>query len=452
MLFTLRYLQAIFPSVSGLLEEELEIKQIMTDSRMKQEDALFIPIVGENFNGHDFIHDAIEQGAVAALWEKSVEIPENISSSFVFFIVDDTINALQQLAKFYKKEINPTIIGITGSNGKTTTKDLMAAVLKTTFNTCATVGNFNNHIGLPLTILQMKRDTEMLILEMGMNHFHEIDLLTKIAEPNFAVITNIGESHIEHLGSREGIAKAKLEIKNGLQADGLLILDGDEALLKSFANDKQVITCGFGMENDTVISNVQLTHDQTTFQIGNNEYYSIPLLGNHQAKNASYVITIAKKLGISIDNIKLGLQALEHSHMRFELLKGKNGVSIINDAYNASATSMKAAIMVMKQMDGFNQKIVVLGDILELGEYAKTLHRSVAEVIDQPIDVLFTYGNHAKIISDEVKRTKSGIRSNHFDTKEALLKGLENYIQKDTLILFKASRGMAFEQFIHEIV
>src|SRR5699024_9929022 len=284
-----------------------------------------------------------------------------VPESFVFFFVKDTTNGLQQLAKEYRDKVNPIVVGITGSNGKTTTKDLVKAVVQTTKKTHATEGNFNNHIGLPLTILQMKKDTEVLVLEMGMNHFGEIDVLTKIAQPNYAIITNIGESHIEHLGSRSGISRAKLEIKNGLQSDGYLLVDGDEALLHHLREEKYVITCGFNQINDVRINKVYLHAQTTTFEV-NGQKYTIPLLGKHHAKNAAFAVEVASFLQIDHKKVQQGFDSFTHSNMRFEWLEGKNNVSIINDAYNASPTSMKAAIEVVKQIEGYSHKGLVLGD------------------------------------------------------------------------------------------
>lgn len=451
MLFTLRFLQETFPVYKGTLNEKLEINEMMTDSRKKHSQGLFIPIIGEHFDAHDFIHEAIKNGAVATLWDETVPIPSDVSTSIVFFLVKDTTAALQHLAKSYLQKVHPIVIGITGSNGKTTTKDLLMAVLQTKYNTHATIGNLNNHIGLPLTILQMTKKTEILILEMGMSNFNEIDLLTKIAEPTFAIITNIGESHIEYLGSREGIAKAKLEIRNGLQQDGFLVIDGDETLLANIHDDPNVIACGFENENDVFVSHVQLRKEETTFKVGNSDF-SVPLLGKHHAKNASFVIIVAKKLGLDETEIQRGLQSLELSNMRFEWLKGVNNVSIINDAYNASPTSMKAAIEVLKQLEGFERKIVVLGDVLELGTYSSAFHRSIADVIDAPIDSVYTFGNDSKFISDTVRDQKDFIEAKHFTTKKMLIDTLQNKSDEKTVILFKASRGMAFEQIVNELL
>ena len=441
----------MFPEIKGKLSNENQHVEIMTDSRERVDNGLFIPIIGERFDAHQFIEQAIENGAVAALWDRKKEIPSTIPESFVFFFVDDTVQALQQLAKKYRQDVNPIVIGITGSNGKTTTKDLVSSVLATKYRTHRTVGNFNNEIGMPLTILQMKDDTEVLVVEMGMSDFGEIDRLTNIAQPDYAIITNIGESHIEHLGSREGIAKAKLEITNGLKRDGKLLIDGDEKLLDICKEKENVISIGFNENLTVTITNVQFIKQMTTFEV-NGKHYEIPLLGAHHAKNATFAITIGESLELTEEQIQTGLKSVEHTSMRFEWLTGKNGVTIINDAYNASPTSMKAAIDVMKQLTGFKRKIVVLGDILELGEYSESLHRSVAQHISSPIDIVYTYGNEARVISQEIIKRKKGIESSHFDDKEELINKLQEHANDNTVMLFKASRGMKFEQFVENLL
>lgn len=246
--FTLQFVAELFDHRLTEQQKNISIHHIYTDSRQSVENGLFIPIVGERFDAHDFISGAIERGAVAALWSRS-EQPEGIPKNFPLIYVDDTLKALQELAKAYRQALDPTVIGVTGSNGKTTTKELIAACLSATYKTAKTEGNLNNHIGLPLTILRMERDVEVLVAEMGMSAFGEIELLSSIGQPDHAVITNIGESHIEFLGSREGIAKAKLEITAGLRKQGQLIIDGDEPLLTTNAYPNK-IRCGFTAEND----------------------------------------------------------------------------------------------------------------------------------------------------------------------------------------------------------
>lgn len=452
MLCTFDFLQDIFPNRQGAKNGDKNIYGVMTDSREHHDNALFVPIIGERFDAHKFIKQAKAKGAIATLWDEKHPIPEELLAEMTFYLVEDTLKALQRLAHAYRNKVNPLVIGITGSNGKTTTKDMLYAVLKQQFRTHATKGNFNNDIGMPLTILQMKAETEILILEMGMNDFGEIDLLTKIAEPNYAIITNIGESHIEHLGSREGIAEAKAEIMNGLLDNGLLIRDGDEPLLDSYDNNKHVIRCGYQGTNDVILNEVQISTEATTFSLNNQETYTIPLLGKHHALNASYAITLAKELEMEPTLIQVGLNQLEHSAMRFERIIGRNNVTLINDAYNASPTSMIGAINVVKELTEYERRIVVLGDILELGDFSETLHQSIAEVIERPIDVVYTYGDAAKIITTTVNEKQLDIVAKHFTSRTALQATLEKETDQSTVMLFKASRGMAFEKLVETLI
>lgn len=451
MLFTIKWLATIFPKYQGDIQMNHSIAEVNTDSRVKTDNSLFIPLIGDNFDGHDYVRQAIDQGAIAIIWSKEKQLPSFISNDFPVFYVNDTLEALQNLAMRYRDDINPIVVGITGSNGKTTTKDLVASIVKTTYVTHFTDGNFNNHIGLPLTVLGMSRDTEVLILEMGMSDRKEIEKLTEIAKPDYAIITNIGESHIEFLGSRQAIAEAKLEILHGLKESGKLIIDGDENLLNPIRNDEYVITCGFDVHNDVIIEQVEIASNQTNFKLTNDLAYTVPLLGMHHALNATYAISLGKQLSIPEHMIKKGLLSLQSTSMRFELLKGKSGVTIVNDAYNASPTSMKAAIEVIKQMDGFREKVLILGDIFELGEQSEVLHRSVANTIEQPITTVFTYGKYAKHITDEVMKHQLNIVSEHFNSTEELLKKLQIYLNEKTILLFKASRGMKFETIIADV-
>lgn len=451
MLFTTEWLTSIFGDYKGVATDPIGIGEVATDSRKKTHKSLFIPIIGENFDGHDYIKQAFNQGAVAVLWQKEKQLPSFLPTDFPVFFVEDTLEALQELASFYREKINPVVIGITGSNGKTTTKDIVASVVKTVFNTQQTKGNLNNHIGLPLTILSMTPETEVLIVEMGMNQYGEIERLSNIAKPDIAVITNIGESHIEYLGSRAGIAKAKLEIISGMKENSFLIVDGDEPLLGEMHKRNNVITCGFNADNEVIVEKVKLSQNNTQFQLSDGYEYTLPLLGNHHALNAAFAITVADRLQIPKSKVIKALTELERTSMRFELLKGKNDVSVINDAYNASPTSMRASINVVKQMEGFKHKVLVLGDIFELGNESRLFHQSIAESIDDSISTLFTFGDDSKEISSTINKRNSDINCSHFTSKTDLLNALEDYLTKDTLILFKASRGMQFEQFVEKL-
>lgn len=449
-LFSIDTLKTIFPQYVGE-SSEAAVESIMTDSRKVQPNSLFIPIIGERFDAHDFIESAIEHGAIATLWAREYPVPTHLKNKCFFFYVDDTVEGLQTLASYYRKRINPTVIGITGSNGKTTTKDLLAAMLETTYKTHKTAGNLNNHIGLPLTILSMPSDTEMLVLEMGMNNFGEIDLLTRIAKPEYAIITNIGESHIEHLGSREGIAKAKQEILNGLHKTGIIVIDGDEPLLQDLPSNQDSIAVGFEMSKEqTLITDVEVNLNETTFTV-DQVTYKIPLTGAHHAKNASYAIMIAKEVGLTETQMKHGLHQIEYSQMRFEKIVDPSGATLINDAYNASPTSMMGAIEVIRGLDAYEQKIVVLGDIFELGKRAIAFHEQIGKSITKPIDIVYTFGEHAEHITNIVREKEPRITTEHFSNHTDLINQLKKVMDDQTIVLFKASRGMAFENIIETL-
>ncbi|MHA6251383.1 UDP-N-acetylmuramoyl-tripeptide--D-alanyl-D-alanine ligase [Oceanobacillus sp. CAU 1775] len=454
MLFDLGWLATIFTDTKGEINTHIEIDNVIIDSRDVRQNSLFIPIVGERFNGHAFVEQAIANGAAAVIWGKEEKLPTSVPSDFPIFYTEDTTVALQTLAKAYRDFIQPIVVGITGSNGKTTTKDLVAAIGKSTYKTHYTSGNFNNLIGLPLTILSMPQQTELLILEMGMDRFGEIEALSNIARPDYAIITNIGESHIEFLGSREGITKAKLEIISGMKRSGVLIVDGDEPMLEQLHMDKiiSIYNVGFAEHNDLQIKDTIVSMDGTSFHVNQTSKYEIPLIGKHHAKNAAFAIALANQLKIDPEKQKNALQDLEHTPMRFEVLEGKNQSTIVNDSYNASPTSMAGAIGVMKQIDGFTHRILVLGDILELGSFSEEMHRLIANEITPPITHVFTYGQQANFIHEEMNLKKSQIISKHMADKEEIVKDLNELLNEDTIVLFKASRGMQFETMVEAII
>lgn len=436
----------------GLAEKDynLEIYGVTTDSRAVIKGNLFFPLVGEKFNGHEFVSSALENGASAIVWQESeANPPKDVPVIFV----KDTLRALQLLAEAYLNEVKPKVVGITGSNGKTTTKDMVTAVLETTYKVHKTKGNFNNHIGLPLTVLNMEETTEIAILEMGMSGKGEIELLSKIAKPDVAIITNIGEAHLMDLGSREGIADAKLEIVKGLKEDGVLIYHGDEPLLEERVHALPIRTITFGerSQNDFVATNMKQAINGTSFQVNNVEY-TIPVLGKHNVQNALAAYAVAKHFKVQEDAMIQGFSQLKVTGMRLELIETEQGVSVINDAYNASPSSMRAAINLLVDLDGFNQKIVVLGDMLELGEAEKEYHYQIGASIDSAkIDHVFTYGSLGKEIARGAEEKFSPDVIHHFDDKNALIKQLKSYLQPKDIVLIKASRGMRLEEVVNAI-
>lgn len=434
--------------------ETVVVKGVSIDTRKIEEANLFVPFKGENVDGHQFVRNAIEKGAAAALWDINVpNPPEDIP----VIVVEDPLLALQSLANHYRHELDLKVVGITGSNGKTTTKDIVANLLSVKYRVHKTQGNYNNHIGLPLTILSLPQDSEVAVLEMGMSGFGEIELLSEISQPDAAIITNIGESHLQDLGSREGIAKAKLEIVKGLKSDGLFAYYGDEPLLQDGVQElnlKHVETFGRSENNTIYPTKIQMNNQGSFFEtsLAYGETFFLPVLGIHNIHNALAGILIARKFGLSIDDMKEGLRSLKLTQMRMEMVAGKKGESIINDAYNASPTSMKAAIQLVSELEGFHTKILVLGDMLELGDQEEEFHQEIGQLINpEKVQHVFTFGPLGGYISKGALENFSPDRVHSFTDKDCLTKELSSFISGEELVLFKASRGMKLEEVIDEL-
>ncbi|TSB46323.1 UDP-N-acetylmuramoyl-tripeptide--D-alanyl-D-alanine ligase [Alkalicoccobacillus porphyridii] len=430
-------------------DQEQSFSSVSIDTRTLQKGALYVPIVGERFDGHIFIEKAIQAGAKAAVWQKDYAVPSSVPDNFQLYYVEDTLKALQQLSKEYRKLIDPIVIAVTGSNGKTTVKDMLFSILSLTGTTYKTQGNFNNHIGMPLTILGMPKDCKYLILEMGMSEFGEIEFLSELAEPDIALITNIGESHMEQLGSREGIAEAKAEIRAGLSAQGTLYIDGDEPLLA----DKQhthTKTIGFNPANHSFISDVSTDVNGLHFTLADTDRFTIPLLGKHNVKNAALAASAASGLGLSAADIQNGLSQVAISKMRLERSFGQDGELIINDAYNASPTSMIAALETLKGLSGFSRYIAVLGDMYELGGNEKELHTKVAGHISAPITHVLCVGHKAKWIYEAIQKEQDPLHVSWAPTVAEAAQSLKSIVTKDSVVLLKASRGLKLEQIVDD--
>ncbi|MGM0838213.1 MAG: UDP-N-acetylmuramoyl-tripeptide--D-alanyl-D-alanine ligase [Bacillota bacterium] len=427
---------------------EVMVEGVSKDTREDMSGKLYIPIIGENFNGHQFVQQAIvEKGAVASLWQKDQpEPPTEVNLIYV----EDTIEALQHLASSYRDQIGMKVVGITGSNGKTTTKDMVTSLLQTTFNVHKTAGNYNNHIGLPLTILSMQENKEVAVLEMGMSGRGEIELLSHIAKPDAAIITNIGESHMQELGSREGIAEAKLEIAAGLKPGGKLIINGDEPLLKNKVPDFDcdVITFGLNDENDYVAQDIVLKGNGTEFIIEETAYM-IPVLGAHNVTNALASIVVGEIFGVNEENRKKGLEKVSLTAMRNEVVETSSGWTVINDAYNASPTSMKAAIDLLGSLTGYSKKIAVLGDMLELGEQEISFHQEVGRYVqDKEIDFVLTYGILGKSIAEGAVAVLGSEKVKSYTDKKVLIEDLLKILQPHDVVIVKGSRGMRLEEVV----
>ncbi|HJV16287.1 MAG TPA: UDP-N-acetylmuramoyl-tripeptide--D-alanyl-D-alanine ligase [Bacillales bacterium] len=430
---------------------DLMVEGVTIDSRKIEKGNLFIPFQGERVDGHKHVEEAIHKGAAAALWQKDVLNPP---LDLPILIVDDCLVALQELARKYRTQLAVKVVGITGSNGKTTTKDMTANLLSLRYNVKKTEGNFNNHIGLPLTILDLDEDTEIAVLEMGMSGRGEISFLTKLACPDAVVITNIGESHMLDLGSREGIADAKLEIIDGLKEDGLAILYGDEPLLMNrtqpLIGKVQVKTFGRSNQNDLFPIEITQHENGNSFKMNqSSESFELPVLGTHNILNALAAMLVANHFLIPFDEMNKALTNVKLTNMRMELVEGKIGGKIINDAYNASPTSMLAAIELVANLQGYEKKVLVLGDMLELGPQEIQYHQQIGEALNpEKIDLLFTYGQLGLQIANGARNKLDAENVYVFTDKTALIQELEKHIDETTIVLVKASRGMKMEEIV----
>ncbi|MEK4026532.1 UDP-N-acetylmuramoyl-tripeptide--D-alanyl-D-alanine ligase [Sporosarcina sp. FSL W7-1283] len=425
---------------------------VCIDSRQVQAGDLFIPFRGEQVNGHKFVEGAIEQGAVAAIWLKDEPNPP---AHLPLLFVEDAELALQQIARSYRQELNCTIIGVTGSNGKTSTKDLLAGVLSPYFKVKKTEGNFNNELGLPLTLLSVEEETEVAILEMGMSGFGEISFLSTLAAPHFAVITNIGEAHMQDLGSREGIAKAKFEIIDGLKKDGLLLYDGDEPLLQNLiASQPAVRSMSFGYERaDLTAEQIESTDKGSSFAVRGKlqGQFTIPVYGAHQVKNTLAAILIADELGLTDEQIKNALEQTELTDMRMQPVEGINGSLLINDAYNAAPTSMRAAFRFIKDTSVRRDKWLVLGDMLELGEEEQDYHEGLANDLNElDLQGIALFGRRMKWLADQLTDFPGEIMWTANDV-ELITDALRPKLTEQTVVLFKGSRGMELERIIQAL-
>lgn len=436
----------------GSAIKDISVRGVTIDTRKIDEGNLFIPFKGENVDGHRFVEDAINKGAAAALWQKDVPNPP---THLPILIVEDTLIALQELARNYRQQLNIKVLGITGSNGKTTTKDMVASLLGQEFQVQKTEGNFNNHIGLPLTILRLKEETEIAILEMGMSSRGEIEFLSRLAQPDAVIITNIGESHLLDLGSREAIADAKLEIILGLQNEGLIVYHGDEPLLQerlsSYDGNGKLRTFGRSTQNDLYPVEITQTSAGNSFTTNRSSVsFDLPVLGTHNVLNALASMLAAEFFGVSYEKMNEGFASLKLTNMRMELVDGVAGINIINDAYNASPTSMKAAIELISNLDGYERKILVLGDMLELGPLEEKYHYQIGASLDaNKIDYVFTYGKLGAYMAEGAKKVLGEDRVFSFEDKEMISNKIKQLVRPNsTLVLVKASRGMKLEEVV----
>lgn len=453
--------------------ENTYVINVQTDSRAAAAGDLFVAIVGERLDAHRFVPGAMEAGAAGCLVSTA---PETVPEGKFCVLVEDTARAMGDLAAYYRKKLGLPVVAITGSVGKTTTKDMVASVLSTRYRTLKTAGNLNNHLGLPMTVFRLTAEDEIAVLEMGMNHLGEIDYLVRIAQPDVAVITNVGDAHIGNLGSRENILRAKCEIFHGLKKGGTAVLNGDDALLATLRLGAERVSDpddGSGRDDfekmyagidaggftfhwageseacdyraieieDTLPDEVRCSAQTPsgTFAV------EIPSLGRHMIYPAMTAAAVGQYFGLSDGEIADGIRSFKATKMRMDVERLKDGVILYNDTYNANPQSMKAALSILAGSEAAH-KVAVVGDMLELEPFAERLHREVGEyAAGLPIDTLVTVGTRAGWLAEAALACDmEDVRP--CEDKEQAKKVLAELVGPDTAILFKASRGMALEE------
>lgn len=433
-----------------------EATGVVIDSRLVAKDYIFIATVGERVDGHNYIENAFQKGALAVICEKE---PSDAKGPYI--LVENSLVALKELAKWYRQQLNIKIVGITGSVGKTSTKEFISSVLSKKYCVLKTEGNYNNEIGMPLTILKIREEHQVAVLEMGISQFGEMHRLSEIAKPDICVITNIGQCHLENLGSREGILKAKTEIFDFMRADGRVCINGDDDMLATIneVNGKKPITFGINSSNDIYVTDVVshgLFGSSCMIHLANTEFHTdIPLPGGHMLLNAMAAVSVGTLLDMTYDEMKAGIESVLPVGGRSHIILHEK-YTIIDDCYNANPVSMMAAVDLLDMAD--TRKVAILGDMFELGSTENALHKEVGAYAAAKTDVLVCVGNLSSHMYDgareylkemQVKSSKAiEHRLLYFKTREALIDELPEIINDNDTILVKASHGMGFDHIV----
>ena len=437
--------------------EKTEALGVVIDSRKIEKGFVFIATRGERVDGHSFIDSAFEKGAIGVVCEKA---PANPKGAYI--LVKDSFQALKDIAEFYRRQLDIKVVGITGSVGKTSTKEFIAGVLAKGFNTLKTEGNFNNEIGLPLTVLRIKEDCEAAVLEMGISDFGEMTRLSKIAKPDICVITNIGQCHLENLGTRDGILKAKTEIFEFMDKDGSVCLNGDDDKLATIkeVNGKRPLFFGMGRQNDIYADNYEnkgLDGSSARIHIKSGGAETafdaqIPLLGEHMVYNALAAAAVGVLLGLSPEQISEGISSVKPVGGRSHVIR-TDSYTIIDDCYNANPVSMRAALDLLSQSSD-TRKVAVLGDMFELGENENALHAQTGEyAADGRTDVLICVGKLCKNMYDAAQNVEnSATELYYFEDKAQMLSALDRLLKNGDTVLVKASHGMGFDEVVKKLL
>lgn len=446
-------LQDIVKAIGGKLlveGKQRDFSRVVIDSREVNKGDIFFAIKGENFDAHKFVDNVLENGAGLVIVHKEEEY-KSFSEDSSIVLVEDTKKALLDLASFYIDTLDIKVVGITGSTGKTSTKDLIAAALSEKYKVFKTKGNFNNDIGMPLMILELNKDYEVAILEMGMSNLGEIETLARVAKPDIAVITNIGTSHMENLKTRDNILKAKLEITTLFNENNVLIVNGENDKLHDLeSNNYKIVKIGTESDYNFKGCIIIINKDNIEFSVKENgraidQTIFVPVPGKHNVLNSLLAVAVARHLGVSYEEIAEGIKNLEATSMRLDVIKHE-GYTIINDAYNASPDSMIAALEVLKTYEG--RKIAVLGTMKELGEESPKAHEEVAKYAkDSKVDMLITLGE----FNSDFEAGFGSENFKAFDSIEDIVHYLKQNLKDGDVLLVKASRSMKFENIINEL-
>lgn len=427
-----------------------EVSSIVTDSRQAGEGSLFVPIAGSRVDGHSFIPQVIKAGAMATLSEHELE-----GATYPYILVDSSLQSVKDIAEFYLKELAIPVVGVTGSVGKTSTKEVIASVLKEKYITLKTQGNFNNELGLPLTVFRLTGKEEMAVLEMGISEFKEMSRLAKVARPQTCVITNIGTCHLENLGDRDGVFRAKTEVFDYLQKGGHVVLNGDDDKLSNVEKVGDITPVFFGLDPknqvyaDDIVSCGLKGTDCNIHMNGEIIPVHIPVPGRHMIYNALAAAAVGSIYGLSREEIQKGIAGLETISGRFNMIETDDYL-IVDDCYNANPMSMKASLDVLEE--GLGRRIAIYGDMGELGENEIDLHGGVgAYAGTKDIDMLICVGSLSEEMAKKARETNPGLRVIYHPDKAGLLAELKSYVQKGDTILVKASRFMHFEDVVEKL-
>lgn len=438
----------VYHGSSSLLEKE--VSSITTDSRKVEEGSLFVPIVGERVDAHKFIPQVMEAGALATLSERVLDDAE-----YPYILVESSLQAVKDIAEFYLEELSIPVVGITGSVGKTSTKEVIASVLKEKYRTLKTQGNFNNELGLPLTVFRLREEDEIAVLEMGISDFGEMSRLGKIAKPDTSVITNIGTCHLENLGDRDGVLKAKTEVFDYVKPGGHIVLNGDDDKLSTVKDYEGISPVFFGMNGECQVYGDQIISRglkgmTCTIHMGDVVFtVDIPMPGRHMVYNALAAAAVGRIYGLTPEQIKAGIESLEPVSGRFKMIETEKFL-IVDDCYNANPMSMKASLDVLQ--DGAGRRVAILGDMGELGTNEAELHREVGEHAGKcRIDVLICTGALCKNMAEAAVEANPSLEVIYEPDRESLLAHLKKYVQKEDTILVKASHFMKFEEVVEAL-